>query len=147
MNIDGSNKRELTTQLDRAPADLIWAADSSGIYFTTEDRGSNNVQWIAAKGGSITEVTKGAQQINLTSMAASGLAVGTIASAHNTGDVIAFNVKNAAIKQLTDVNGDLLEGRKLGDVEEVWYDSVGGMILKLKIHTDAIHGVRPAVDV
>jgi dipeptidyl aminopeptidase/acylaminoacyl peptidase len=127
MNIDGSNKRELTTQLDRAPSDLFWAADNSGIYFTTEDRGSNNVQWIAANGGAVKEVTKGAHQINLTSMAANGLAAGTIASAHNTGDVVALNVKSAALKQLTDVNGDLLEGRKLGDVEEIWYDSVGGM--------------------
>jgi dipeptidyl aminopeptidase/acylaminoacyl peptidase len=127
MNLDGSNKRELTTALDRAPGDLIWANDSSGIYFTTEDRGSNNVQWIAAKGGAVTQVTKGVHQINLTSMAANGLAVGTLASAHETGDVVAFNVKNAALKKLTDVNGDLLAGRKLGAVEEVWYDSVGGL--------------------
>ncbi|MCA1620970.1 MAG: hypothetical protein LC795_17020 [Acidobacteria bacterium] len=26
---------------------------------------------------------------------------------------------------MTDVNRDLLEGRKLGEVEEIWYDSVG----------------------
>jgi dipeptidyl aminopeptidase/acylaminoacyl peptidase len=127
MNIDGSNKRELTTALDRAPSDLIWAGDNNGIYFTTEDRGSNNVQWIAAKGGAVTQVTKGTHQINLTSMAANGLAVGTLASAHETGDVIALQVKNGSVKKLTDVNGDLLEGRKLGAVEEIWYDSVGGM--------------------
>jgi dipeptidyl aminopeptidase/acylaminoacyl peptidase len=25
------------------------------------------------------------------------------------------------------MNASLLEGRKLGDVEEIWYDSVGGL--------------------
>ncbi len=127
MNIDGRNKKELTTTIDRAPQDLFWAADNSGIYFTTEDRGSNNVQYIPATGGAMKELTRGAQQINLTSMAANGLAAGTLASATETGDIITFNIKNPVIKQLTDVNGDLLEGRKLGAVEEIWYDSVGGL--------------------
>ncbi|MBI3654643.1 MAG: S9 family peptidase [Acidobacteria bacterium] len=127
MNIDGANKRELTSDLDRTPQDLLWASDNSGIYFTTEDKGSNNVQFISIKGGAIVEVTTGVHQINLTSLAANGLAVGTIANAKETGDVVAFNVKNATLKPLTDVNGDLLEGRKLGNVEEIWYDSVGGM--------------------
>ena len=127
MNSDGSSKRELTTSLDRAPQDLTWAADNSGIYFTFEDRGSNNVHFVSAKGGSVTPVTKGIQQINLTSMTANGLAVGTLASATETGDIIAFHIKTPVIKKLTDVNGDLLEGRKLGAVEEIWYDSVGGM--------------------
>lgn len=127
MNVDGSNKRELTPQLDRAPQGLLWAADSSGIYFTYEDRGSNNVHYIAATGGEVKQLTTGAQQIGLTSLAANGLAVGALASATETGDIVSVNLKNSAVAKLTDVNGDLLEGRKLGAVEEIWYDSVGGM--------------------
>ncbi|MEW6130440.1 MAG: S9 family peptidase [Acidobacteriota bacterium] len=127
MNIDGSNKKDLTPTLDRAPQDLNWAADNSGIYFTAEDRGSNNVQFVATGGGAVKEITKGIHQINLTSMAANGLAAGTLASPLETGNIVAFNVKNPVIKKLTDVNGDLLENRKLGATEEIWYDSVGGM--------------------
>ncbi|HZS07029.1 MAG TPA: S9 family peptidase [Blastocatellia bacterium] len=127
MNIDGSNKRELTATLDRAPAELVWAHDNSGIYFTTEDRGSNNVQFISAKGGAVTQVTRGVHQINLTSLAQNGLAAGVLASPTESGDVVVLNVKQPSIKKLTDVNGDLLEGRKLGATEEIWYDSVGGM--------------------
>ncbi len=127
MNIDGSDKRDLTGALDRAPSELFWSADNSGIYFTTEDRGSNNVNFVSAKSGEASQLTKGAHQINLTSIAQNGMAVGTLASATESGDVVIFKVKEPAIKKLTDVNGDLLEGRKLGAVEEIWYDSVGGM--------------------
>ncbi len=127
MNIDGSNKRELTTTLDRAPSELFWSADNSGVWFTTEDRGSNNVQFVSARGGEVVQVTKGAHQINLSSIAQNGYAVGTLASATESGDVVIFKLKEPVIKKLTDVNGDLLEGRKLGAVEEIWYDSVGGV--------------------
>ncbi|MFN0123224.1 MAG: prolyl oligopeptidase family serine peptidase [Blastocatellia bacterium] len=127
MNIDGSGKRELTTSLDRAPSALEWAADNSGIYFTAEDRGSDNVHFISARGGEVVAVTKGIHQINLSSVATNGQAAATLASATETGDVVTFNLKQPAIKKLTDVNGDLLEGRRLGAVEEIWYDSVGGM--------------------
>jgi dipeptidyl aminopeptidase/acylaminoacyl peptidase len=127
MNIDGTGKRELTPSLDRSPASLFWAADNTGIYFTTEDRGSDNVQYVPAKGGAIVPVTKGVQQLNLSSMAANGLAAATLSSPTEPGDVVVFNLKNPTIKKLTDVNGDLLESRKIGQTEEIWYDSVGGM--------------------
>ena len=127
MNIDGTSKRELTPSLDRAPSNLFWASDNSGIYFTTEDRGSDNVQFVPAKGGAVVAVTKGVQQINLASMAANGLAAATLSIPTEGGDVVVFNVKNPMIKKVTDVNGDLLESRKIGQTEEIWYDSVGGM--------------------
>ena len=32
----------------------------------------------------------------------------------------------AAIQQLTEVNADILAGKRLGEVEEIWYESTGG---------------------
>jgi dipeptidyl aminopeptidase/acylaminoacyl peptidase len=61
--------------------------------------------------------------------------VGTIASAHEPGDVYRFplsNPQNAA--RLTHVNADILHGVTLGEVEEIWYPSgefqVQGWIVK-----------------
>ncbi len=126
MNIDGSGKRELTTTLDRAPSEINWSAENNGIFFTTEDRGANNVNFVSLK-GEVSPITKGEHQINLANIAQNGYAVGTLMSATEPGDVVIFKVKEPVIKKLTDVNGDVLDGKKLGAVEEIWYDSVGGM--------------------
>ncbi len=126
MNIDGSGKRELTASLDRAPSEINWSAENNGVFFTTEDRGANNVNFVSLK-GEVSPITKGEHQINLANIAQNGYAVGTLMSATEPGDVVIFKVKAPAIKKLTDVNGDVLEGKKLGAVEEIWYDSVGGM--------------------
>jgi dipeptidyl aminopeptidase/acylaminoacyl peptidase len=126
MDIDGKNKRTLTQGFDRSPGGLIWASDNSGVYFTTEDRGSDNLYFEPLKGGNPQPVTQGVHQLAVTSVAKNGLAAGVLTSPTEPGDVVVFNLKQPAPKKLTDVNGDLLEGRALGAVEEVWYDSVGG---------------------
>ena len=126
MDIDGKNRRVLTEGFDRSPAGLIWASDGSGIYFTSEDRGSDNLYFAALRGGPPQAVTRGVQQLQVSSITKNGLAAGVLTSPAEPGDVVVFNLKSPAPKKLTDVNGDLLEGRKLGAVEEVWYDSVGG---------------------
>ncbi|MFP5263104.1 MAG: prolyl oligopeptidase family serine peptidase [Blastocatellia bacterium] len=126
MDIDGKNKRVLTANLDRAPSELKWAADSTGVYFTAEDRGTNNLYLAPVRGGAPRQVTEGNHQFSLSSMTKNGMAAGVLTSPTEPGDVAVLNVRQPAMKKLTDVNGDLLEGRSLGAVEEIWYDSVGG---------------------
>jgi dipeptidyl aminopeptidase/acylaminoacyl peptidase len=127
MNADGSNKRLLTGEFDRAISDAQWAADGGGIYFTTEDRGTNNLWFVSLRGGAARQITQGTHQFNFGSMTRDGLVTGTLSTPRAPADVVAFNLKQpAAIRTLTHVNDDVLEGRKLGAVEEIWYDSVGG---------------------
>jgi dipeptidyl aminopeptidase/acylaminoacyl peptidase len=137
MNADGSNKRALTEGFDRAPSNVLWAEDNGGLYFVAEDRGSQNLWFVAASGGAPTQVTKGAQILNITSMSRDGLIAGTRSTQDKPTDVFwmrvpirnkdirGYNVKVTEQEQVTHVNDDLLEGRKLGQVEEIWYDSVG----------------------
>lgn len=127
MNIDGSNKQLLTGSFDRAPGSLMWTADSSGIYFVAEDRGTNNLWLIDAKGGAPKQVTQGNHQLGVASMASNGLMAGTLASPQAPADVVVFNPKQPTPKRVTGVNDDVLEGVQLGQVEEIWYESVGGM--------------------
>jgi dipeptidyl aminopeptidase/acylaminoacyl peptidase len=118
----------LTAELDRSPTNLIWAEDSGGVYFTTEDRGSNNFWFAPAAGGAPRQITQGTHILNVSSLSRNGLAVGTASSSNAPNDVVAFQVRQpAALRRLTAVNEDVLEGRKLSQVEEIWYDSVGGM--------------------
>ncbi|HVF55371.1 MAG TPA: S9 family peptidase [Pyrinomonadaceae bacterium] len=128
MDAGGGNKRVLTTSFDRSPSSLVWAEDGSGVYFTAEDRGSQNVWFAPARGGAPRQVTEGNYIFNLTSTSRTGIAAGTRSGPNEPNDVVAFDLKKpATVRRLTSVNEDALEGRKLGAVEEVWYDSVGGM--------------------
>lgn len=127
MNADGSNKKVLTETFDRTPFGLMWAEDNSGIYFATEDKGTNNLYFSPITGGNPKQITTGNHQLLPSSMSQNGTVTGVLSDAKEPGDVVVFNLKNPVPKKVTDVNGDLLEGRKLGGQEEIWYDSVGGM--------------------
>jgi len=127
MAIDGSNPHELSGGLDRSPGDLTWATDNSGVYFTADDRGTSNLHFAAVRGGEPRQVTQGNHLFGLSSMTAAGLAVGTLTGPHAPGDVVTLEVRRPQlITRLTDVNGDVLTGRTLGAVEEIWYSSVDG---------------------
>ncbi len=123
MNADGSNPREIAVGLDRSPSSITWAADNGGVYFAAEDRGVSNL-YFAGLSGPARKVTDGKHMLGLSSMTARGLAVGTLASAYQPGDVVTFDVKKPQFTQLTDVNADILAGKQLGQVEEIWYPSV-----------------------
>ncbi|OGU28496.1 MAG: peptidase S9 [Gemmatimonadetes bacterium RIFCSPLOWO2_12_FULL_68_9] len=124
MNADGSSPREIAAGLDRSPSSITWAADNGGVYFTAEDQGAANL-YFAGLSGPARKVTDGKHMLSLSSMTARGLAVGTLASAHQPGDVVTFDVRRPQLTRLTDVNADVLAGKTLGEVEEIWYPSVG----------------------
>jgi dipeptidyl aminopeptidase/acylaminoacyl peptidase len=123
---DGTGMRRISGDLDRDPQDLHWAPDDSGVYFTAGDRGTANV-WFAAVAGGARQVTEGRHLLALGSVATDGTAVGVLASPHEPGDVVRFRPSApGAIDRLTRVHEDVLAMKKLGDVEDIWYDSTGG---------------------
>ncbi len=126
MNADGSGKRVLTQTFDRSPSEITWANDNSGVYFTAEDKGTNNLWLVSVSGGEPATIIKGNHQLSVSSLSNTDRFAGTLSAPQSASDVVTFTTKQTTLKRLTNVNDDLLEGRKLGDVEEIWYDSVGG---------------------
>ncbi|MEQ1690248.1 MAG: S9 family peptidase [Gemmatimonas sp.] len=125
MDADGSNPRALTEKLDRAPSGMIWSPDGIGIYFTAENEGSRNLYYASVK-GDVRAVTKGTHVLTTTDINRNFMAVGVATSPQKPNDVVTFDVRTPAIKQLTDVNGDVLAGKQLATTEEIWYTSVDG---------------------
>lgn len=123
MGIDGSNPQLLTTDLDRSPSDLQWAADSRGVYFNVSDSGTRNL-YFASRQGEVGPVTQGNHMLTVTEINANGQAVGTVSRYHHPSDVVSFSLARPEIRQLTFVNDDILGSVKLGEVEEIWYTSV-----------------------
>jgi len=130
MNIDGTNARVVSGDWDRSPQNVMWKPDGTGIYFTAQDQGSQNL-YVLPMAGDRTDVvqplTKGTYMLSTASVV-KGKAVGVLTSPHAPADIVSFDVATPTqIKQLTNVNEDILAGKKLGDVKEMWYTSADGM--------------------
>ena len=123
MDADGSNPRALTTELDRTPRGLQWAPDGGGVHFNVQADGYANIMF-AELDGNVRAASEGPQMFALSDVSPGGTAVGTWGDAHAPGDIYAFPVDRPANRtRLTDVNGDVLAGVALGEVEQVWAES------------------------
>ncbi|MBA2303287.1 MAG: S9 family peptidase, partial [Acidobacteria bacterium] len=139
MNIDGSSPRLVSGDWDRSPGSLEWSAEGSGLYFTAQSEGAQNLYYlpIGVNPGKVTPVTRGAHMLAVSDISDKGVAVGTLTSFHKPGDIVAFDLgprrkagealEAEAMKQLTFVNNDVLTGKKLGDVKEIWYTAPDGL--------------------
>jgi dipeptidyl aminopeptidase/acylaminoacyl peptidase len=127
MNADGTAPRRITGELGRSLGNLTWAPDGSGVYFSASMKGTENL-WFAPVNGEARAITEGDHMLSFSSMDPHGNVVATVSSYYEPGDIWSFNLGNPArMQRLTGVNEDVLSGVTLGEVEEIWYESVGGL--------------------
>src|SRR5439155_23017548 len=125
ISITGDNMKKVTANYDRDPLDMRWAADSSGLYFDSEDHGSRNVQF-APLNGILRAVTAGTHVLTLDSVSRDFVAAGTETDPDHPQDVVRYDLqKPGSLVKLTDVNGDILAGKRLAKTEELTYKSTG----------------------
>ena len=118
MNIDGSDARKLSGDLDRDVGDLTWATDGSGVYFTVGDSGTANL-YFAPNAGGARPVTTGTHMLGSFSMSKSGRATGIRSTSKAPPDIVRIALARsgpAEVTQLTHVNDDVLARVKLGTV-------------------------------
>ena len=115
MNIDGSNPRLVSGDWDRSPGNLEWAADGSGVYFTAQNEGAQNLYFLplGSTPGKVTPVTKGVHMLAVSDISTSGTAVGTLTSFQKPGDVVSFDLK----KPRDDEAAHVRERRRAGGQE------------------------------
>jgi len=126
MNRDGSGSRSLSDKLDRDIQSPEWAPDNSGVYVQYDDQGDTKIGFYTPDG-----IFKKVADHVASSTSAGGEGsfsvsrTGVIAYTYGLPDVpgdIALNDRGA-MKVLTSVNQELFAQKKLGHVEEIWYES------------------------
>ncbi|HUF29170.1 MAG TPA: S9 family peptidase, partial [Gemmatimonadaceae bacterium] len=127
MNIGGTGATRISGTLDRDPGNVQWLPDGSGVYFTVGDSGTSNL-YQATVGGAVRAVTAGEHMLAVSSISKNGaVAAGVRTAFQEPPDVVRIDLRRpAAITKLTDVNGDMLRGVQLGEVERIRYASSGG---------------------
>jgi acylaminoacyl-peptidase len=124
MNRDGTGSRVLTADLDTSASNLMWSPDSKGIYFVADRQGNTGLYYCPLNGRAdrITSSLSRARGGSVSSIASNG----TIAYLTTKPDLpseVATLTPGGRPAVLTSLNADLLSSRKLGTVEEIWYDS------------------------
>ncbi len=130
MNLSGGKKRLLAGKLPNSPSGITWAADNSGVYYLMQEKGVSNLYFVPLK-GKISKITKGNHYLSGLSIAVSGQVATTLSTFYRPGYLVTFNLNNPGeIKELVDVNSDILAGVKLGKAEEMWFKSPDGLDLQ-----------------
>ncbi|MEM7779323.1 MAG: S9 family peptidase [Pseudomonadota bacterium] len=127
MARDGSNDRNLTSDLDRRAGDLNWL-NGRELSFTYQTRGENNIGVVDLRGNrrlaveGIGGTTIGRPYVSGEYDAGAGSTlVYTKGSALRPADL--YVTRNGRELRLTELNEDLLAHRDLGDVERFTYAS------------------------
>ena len=126
-DLQSGDTRVLAESLDRSVTDVHWDGASRGIYFTYDDQGAGKIAYItlAGKLGTVADNLGG----NSLSRPYSG------GSLHAANDVVAYTSsesdrpaelavwRRGRTTNLTDLNADALDHKKLASVEEIRFKS------------------------
>ena len=124
MASDGSNRRSLTPGLDRSVDAPVWSADGRALYVSYEDRGEIRVARVGLD-GSVRTVADHLDGSALDrpytggsfSVARDGSVAFTAGSATRPADIVL--ARGGTRRQLTRLNGELLDHKTLGEVRRI----------------------------
>ena len=127
MPVEGGAMRKISGTLDRGPGQLVWAADGSGVYFSSDEHGTSNI-FFAGTNGTLRQLTNGTHTLGLGSVSRTGVAAGVEATYEKPNDVVRVDLRKTGSPtvRLTAANADVLDRIQLGKVEKITYASTSG---------------------
>ncbi|MFQ5640173.1 MAG: prolyl oligopeptidase family serine peptidase [bacterium] len=129
MNRDGSDSQLITGDFDRDVGRLFWSGDGKGLFFQYDDQGNGKIG-VVSLNGKVQTLTGDVGGLSLGRPYSGGsfsvASNGRFAFTHSRPDHpadLAVGRKGANVHRLTHLNDDLFGHKKLGEVEEMWYES------------------------
>jgi len=117
----------LTETLDRWVASFAWSPDSTGLFFTTADRGRQAIQLIPVTGGAVHGVASGDSELDDMQLTRDGK---TMVYTQQTGmspvEIYRASSTGGAPVALTHLNDLTLNTYQLTPLEEFWVDTADG---------------------
>ena len=130
MNRDGGNSKCISCDFDREVENIQWSADSRGVYFQYDSEGNTTLAFMDMNG----KIKEFAHDVG-------GLSIGrpynggqfsvskndkfafTLSTPQHPADLSVGSKDSKFLQRLTAVNDDLFSHKKLGEVEEIWWES------------------------
>ncbi len=123
IDSEGGAVTALTSELPDGPNDLKWHPNSRRIFFAMNHNGARHLHQ-ATLNGEVDQLTDGRKVVRLTSVSENGRLAVTFGGPQTPRSIAVTNARARwQLEPLTDVNGDVLFGKELGEVEEFWIES------------------------
>jgi len=122
------DSRLISGDLDRDVNNVQWAGGNNMLHFQYDDEGNTKIATITTQ-GKVNDLTNNVGGLSLGRPYAGGTFTvaenGHYAFTHSTPDHPAdlATGQGSSVNRLTEVNADLFSYKKLGEVEEIWYES------------------------
>jgi len=117
----------LTESLDRWVTNLTWAPDSTGLFFTTTDRGRQAIQLIPVTGGAARNAAAGDSVLDEMQLTRDGKSmIYTQQTGASPAEIYRASSTGGAPAALTHLNDAVLDSHQLTPLEEFWIDSEDG---------------------
>ena len=121
------NVTNLTDNLDRWVNSFTWAPDSTGLFFTIDDRGRQSIQLIPVAGGAARMVASGDNELDDMQLTRDGKTmVYTQQSGVSPTEIYRASSTGGAPVALTHLNDQTLNTYQLTPLEEFWVDGAEG---------------------
>ena len=122
MNADGSSRREIGAVVDNRQGAPHWSEDTSALYFTVQERGNNVLMRLPVSGGTAQHVVRERGGVFSFSVSKDGGLFFTYGSPSDLPQLYQ-KTGSGVSKKLTDLNGDVLAAKQLGEVESLTFIS------------------------
>lgn len=130
MNIEGSEKRLISQNIDASISSIKWDAESKGLYFNYDQHGNGKIGYLSTNGKfkKITDNRGGTTlgrpySSGMFSVSKNGKLAYTYSRPNHPADIATVDHNGQNWKRLTDFNQALFAFKKPGKVEELWYTS------------------------
>jgi dipeptidyl aminopeptidase/acylaminoacyl peptidase len=130
MDIEGSEKRLISQNIDASISSIKWDAESKGLYFNYDQHGNGKIGYLSTNGKfkKITDNRGGTTlgrpySSGMFSVSKNGKLAYTYSRPNHPADIATVDHNGQNWKRLTDFNQALFAFKKPGKVEELWYTS------------------------
>ncbi len=128
-------QKSLTEDFDYTIRDFVWSPNSRWLYFTVPDRGFYSVCRIAVKGGKVSKLITRSYNRDLQVTPDGKTFLFLHQAVNHPFDLYTSRSDGKKVKQLTDMNGEMLTQLEMNPLDEFWFigagrDSVHGLMLK-----------------
>lgn len=126
--------RNLTENLDYSLSEFLWSPDSKSVYFLCEEKARTALFKLTVATGKIEKILDG-HFLSSLRLAPDGRTMYALKqSLNHPSDLYALDLTTRKLRQITDVNAELLAGLEMNQAEDFWFESEGdkvhGLLLK-----------------